>query len=74
MRDAYAAAGVPIYWVMDLAHDEVVAHAQLAGTGEEATYRQVDRYRRDDVIPLVLDGVEVARLAVADLLPARPAP
>ena len=63
------AAGVPIYWVVDLTHDEVVVHARPAGAGEAATYRQVDRHGRDDVIPLVLDGVEVARLAVADLLP-----
>jgi Uma2 family endonuclease len=71
VRDAYAAAGVPAYWVVDLPAGRIVAHTDPVG-GEAPAYREVRPYTPDQAIPLVLDGRVVAELRVASLLPPRP--
>ena len=63
--DLYARAGIPAYWILNLVSLTLEAH----------TSPSPDGYRRREVlggesVALVLDGAEVARLAVADLLVA----
>ena len=66
---SYASAGVPVYWIFDLNRRRLEVHSDPAGEGPEATYRGTRLYLEDEEVPLVLDGREVARFAVKDILP-----
>lgn len=66
--EQYARAGIPAYWVVDVAGGRILIHTEprvAAGRGE---YARVEVYRSGDSIPLVLDGQEVARIPFDDLL------
>ena len=65
----YADAGVPVYWVLDLNGRRLEVFEGPIGEGAEASYRNPRVYLESDEAPLVLDGVEVARFAVGDILP-----
>ncbi|HEY1689075.1 MAG TPA: Uma2 family endonuclease [Solirubrobacteraceae bacterium] len=50
----YARAGVPTYWLLDLAARTLEIHTQPGKTG----YSQVDTRREDDLIPCPVEGAE----------------
>jgi len=66
---AYAAEGIPAYWVANLRarRFEVYTDPIAAGDGP-ASYRQSKIYAIDDAIPVVLDGREVGAIPVRDVL------
>ena len=72
MRAAYAAGGVPAYWVANLRTGRIEAHAEPTG-GDAPAYRQSRSYAPGESVPLVIDGRQVAALDVAALLPKPPA-
>ena len=61
----YAAAGVPVYWIVDLNRGALEIHAEPSAEG----YRALAVLGPADEAPIVLDGREVARLRVAEILP-----
>lgn len=61
----YAAAGVPVYWIVDLNRRVLEIHTEHSPEG----YRTVRVLGPDEEAPIVLDGREVARLRVSDILP-----
>jgi Uma2 family endonuclease len=61
----YAAAGVPVYWVVDIPGRIVRLYSEPDGP----SYRSRRDYGPDEEIPVILDGVEVGRIAVRDVLP-----
>lgn len=65
----YAHAMIPVYWIVNLVERKVEWYAHPSVSEGEADYAQHQGGDGDDVIPLVLDGVEIARLPVRDLLP-----
>ena len=65
----YARASIPIYWIVNLLEEQVEVYTNPTGDCDEPAYRTRTDYRRDQEVPLVLDGVEVARIPVRDLLP-----
>jgi len=65
----YAAGGIPVYWVVNLAEESVEVHSEPSGPGEAPAYRRLEMLRREATLPLMLEGVEAARIPVADLLP-----
>ena len=65
----YAAARVPIYLLLDLNGRRLEAFSDPIGEGEAATYQTHRFYGPDDEVPLTLDGREVARFFVRDVLP-----
>ena len=65
-RRIYALAGIPVYWIVNL----VDACVEVSWSpDDQAGYVRRDQYRQGDAVPVILDGHEVARIAVADLLP-----
>ena len=58
-----------IYWLLDLNRRTLEVHSEPAGEGHEATYRSTRVYLESEEAPLTLDGREVARFAVKDILP-----
>jgi Uma2 family endonuclease len=65
----YAAAGIPNYWIINLVDRQVEVYTSPSGPATQPGFAQRAIYRAGDNIPLVLDGVVVAQLAVGDLLP-----
>jgi Uma2 family endonuclease len=65
----YARANIPCYWVVNLQDMRIEVYTQPSGPVQVPEYGAVRYYQSGDLIPLVLGGVTVASLAVADLLP-----
>jgi Uma2 family endonuclease len=65
----YAASRVPVYWILDLNARRLEVHTEPTGGGEAANYARTEFYGPDDEVPLVLDGREIARFAVKEILP-----
>lgn len=65
----YAGAGVPIYWIVNLNENRLECYSNPVGTGAEARYDTTVLLGPDADVPLILDGQEVARFPVRDLLP-----
>jgi Uma2 family endonuclease len=65
----YAEASIAIYWIVNLTERQVEVYSDPSGPAEEPDYRKCDIYRETEEVPLVIDGREVGRIAVHDLLP-----
>jgi Uma2 family endonuclease len=68
-KNIYAQAGIPCYWLINLIDQRIEVYTDPAGSGEAADYRERHDYLPTDEIPLVLDGQQVAAIAVRNLLP-----
>jgi Uma2 family endonuclease len=62
----YALEAIPCYWIVNVANEQIEVYTDPTPTG----YATRTDFKPGDVVPLVLDGVEVAKLAVADLMPS----
>ena len=67
--EIYARWGVAIYWIINLVDAQIEAHALPSGDVAAPGYRSCIIYKSSDEIPVILDGVRLATLPVADLLP-----
>jgi Uma2 family endonuclease len=65
----YARSAIPVYWIINLIAGQVEVYTDPTGPDPSPAYRQRQDYSAADAVPLVLDGVEVARIPVRDLLP-----
>ena len=67
-KRAYARAGIPVYWVVNLVDDSVEVHTGPSGPGQNPTFAHTGVYLPGDEIPVVIDGKECGRIAVDKLL------
>src|SRR2546421_12465609 len=65
----YARGGIPCYWIVNLVDHRVEVYSQPSAPTAVPAYGSFQTYQPGDTVPLVLDGVTVATIAVADLLP-----
>jgi Putative restriction endonuclease len=65
----YAAAAIPVYWVVNIPEAKVEVYADPTGPDPHPSYRHHQDYAIGDEVPLVIDGREVAKIPVKDLLP-----
>ena len=65
----YAHAGIPIYWVVNVAGRVVEVYTDPDPAVDPPAYRVRTDYLPGQDVPLILDGGEVARVPVAALLP-----
>jgi Uma2 family endonuclease len=65
----YARANIPHYWIVNLVDRRVEVFSQPSGPAAVPAYGSYQIYQPGDSVPLILDGVTVATVAVADLLP-----
>jgi Uma2 family endonuclease len=68
-RSAYARGGVSTYWIVNLVDRQLEIYTDPSATG----YRQERILKPDEQVAVVLDGTEIGRIAVSDLLPRIPA-
>jgi Uma2 family endonuclease len=66
---AYARAGIPYYWIINLADFRVEVYSDPTGPIKKPTYRVGWAYGRGEQLPLVIDGLRVAGIAVSNLFP-----
>jgi Uma2 family endonuclease len=65
----YARASIPCYWIVNLAEGWVEVRNDPSGPGDDPSYRSIDIFGPDGMLPIVLDGHEVAQVAARDVLP-----
>jgi Uma2 family endonuclease len=66
----YARAGIKIYWIVNLVDSQIEVYTNPTGPRSKSPrYRKQHIYGINDKVPLVIDGKEVARIPVRDLLP-----
>lgn len=70
MGRVYARNNIPVYWIVNLVDNIIEVYTQPSGPTESPDYASRQDFARGDTIPVVLDGVTVASLPVADLLPS----
>ena len=68
-KRVYARARVPVYWIVNLPERRVEVYSDPSGPAEQPDYRQRQGYGEADEVPLVIDGREVGRIPVRELLP-----
>jgi Uma2 family endonuclease len=68
-KRVYARAGIPVYWIVNLPDGLVEVYTEPSGAAEQPDYRQRQDYGPADEVPVWIDGREVGRLSVRDLLP-----
>lgn len=64
----YARAGIPAYWIVNLVDRQLEVFARPSGEAEAPDYAQCQAYGVGHEVPVVLDGKEVGRIAVKDVL------
>lgn len=69
----YAASGIPAYWLVNLPARRVEVYTDPTGPADWPDYRMRTDHGPEDALVLILDGREVARIAVQDILPRQEA-
>jgi len=64
----YAAAGIPIYWIVNLPESQIEVYSAPSGRGRSAAYGEFTVYGSAEEVPVVLDDKELGRIRVRDVL------
>jgi Putative restriction endonuclease len=62
---AYALGGVPVYWIVNLVDGQVEVYSGPSAAGYQ--FRHI--FGPGHEVPVVIDGKEMGRIAVIDVLP-----
>jgi Uma2 family endonuclease len=68
----YARAGIPVYWIVNLCNGQLEVYSEPTGPTDppdQPSYRRSITYGPEQTVSLVIEGKEVAQLAVRDFLP-----
>jgi Uma2 family endonuclease len=68
MADVYGPAGIPIYWIVNLKARRVEVYTLGKRRGAPG-YGKPRIFKAGQSVPVVIEGVEVGRIAVSDILP-----
>jgi Uma2 family endonuclease len=64
----YAAAGISMYWIVNVPLSRIEIYTEPSGKGKSAAYASVKVYEKGDEVPVLLDGRELGRFKVSDVL------
>ena len=65
----YAKAGIAVFWIVNLIDRRVELYADPTGPAARPDYRVRHHFGEADQVPVVLEGREVGRIAVREVLP-----
>ena len=65
--EVYGPAGIPVVWIVNVRGREVEVYTDPGPQG----YRVSEIFAEGQSVPVVIDGQEVGRIAVEDILPSR---
>ena len=68
-KSAYASAGIPVYWIVNLVDRRVEVYTDPTGPAKHPDYRQRQDFGTTESVTFSVEQQEVARLPVTDLLP-----
>lgn len=68
-KTAYARAGLPVYWIVNVPGKRLEVYNGPSGPSDVPCYSGHASYGPGGEVPVVLDGREVGRIAVNDILP-----
>lgn len=68
-KEIYAEAGIPVYWIVNLVERQIEVYSQPSGPAQQTGYSSHDIFTAGGEAPVVIDGREVGRIAVNDVLP-----
>jgi Putative restriction endonuclease len=68
MAHVYGPAGIPVYWILNLKARQVEVCTLLKRQGA-FRYGKPRIFKAGQSVPVVIDGVDVGRVAAADILP-----
>jgi Uma2 family endonuclease len=63
--DIYGRAGIPVYWIINLIDRQVEVYSNPGPSG----YQSLEVFVPPHVLTVIIDGVEVGEIPVADILP-----
>src|SRR5262249_1772029 len=66
--ERYASSRVLIYWIVNIPERRVEVYSSPAGRGRAAKYRDRKDYGPDDEVPVIVDGREIGRIKVSDIV------
>jgi Uma2 family endonuclease len=64
----YAHAGIPVYWIINLVDRQIEVYSNPQPTTTEPDYLHQQNYQAEDELLVVLDGVDIGRVLVRELL------
>ncbi len=65
----YAHVQIPLYWIVNLELRRVEVYRDPQGRHGRACYRMIELYPDDVEVPVVIDGQDLGRIAVKEILP-----
>lgn len=65
----YAAAGIPEYWIVNLAQHCIEVYRAPAAAGGRPNYSVRHEFRDADAVPVCIAGQEVGKIAVPEIVP-----
>jgi Uma2 family endonuclease len=65
MNRVYARAGIPVYWIVNLIDRQVEVYTEPGNDG----YQSRQDFARGQGVPVVIEGREVGRIPVSDIVP-----
>jgi Uma2 family endonuclease len=65
----YARNGISIYWIVNVPGRSIEVYSDARTLDESPSYVCLEVYSEDESVPVTLDGTEVFRITVSDLLP-----
>lgn len=68
MADVYGPAGIPVYWIVNLKGRQVEVYTLSRRRGAGG-YGKPRIFKPGQSVPVMIEGVEVGRIAVSDILP-----
>lgn len=68
-KRVYARAGIPVYLLVNLFDKQIGVYSQPTGAGKHPDYQIRQDYLGADELSLIIDGREIGRLTVKELLP-----
>lgn len=66
---AYGRGGVPVYWIVNLNERQIEVFTEPFADEKTAGYKKREVFTEANQIAVVLDGQEITRIPVSDLLP-----
>jgi Uma2 family endonuclease len=65
----YARANIGVYWIVNLIAMQIEVYTVPTSQAQLPDYVEQTIYKPGEEVPVLLDGVEIGRIAVQDLLP-----
>ena len=65
----YAAAAVPVYWIVNLIDHQIEVYTDPSGPDFPLAYRNRRDYKPGELVPFFLDGQDVGPIPAEELLP-----